>query len=52
MDIWYSKIPIDISSERLMKECIGVITTNIKYCEKYDLDISTIENTYNPFDNF
>lgn len=52
VDIWYSKIPIDISSERLMKECIGVITTNIKYCEKYNLDISTIENTYNPFDNF
>lgn len=52
VDIWHSKIPIDISSERLMKECIGVITTNIKYCEKYDLDISTIENTNNPFDNF
>lgn len=47
-----SKFQIEIPAEHLMKECIGVITTNIKYCQKYSLDISTVENTNNPFDNF
>lgn len=51
-EIRFLKFPIEIPAERLMRECMRVITTNMKYCEKYPLDISTVENTNNPLDDF
>lgn len=43
---------VDFSSIDIKDECKRVITTNIELCNKFNLDISTMEKTRNPFDNF
>lgn len=48
----FSNYTVDFSTIDIGKECARVITSNIELCDKYNLDISTILNTRNPFDNF
>lgn len=48
----FSNYTVDFSTIDIGKECARVITSNIELCGKYNLDISTILNTRNPFDNF
>lgn len=48
----FSNFTVDFSSIDLKDECKRVITTNIELCNKFNLDVSTVEKTDNPFDNF
>lgn len=48
----YFDFTVDFSSIDLKDECKKVIAINTELCNKFNLDISTVEKTNNPFDNF
>ena len=48
----YFDFTVDFSSVNIEKECKNVIKSNIKLCKEFNLDISTVQNTKNPYDNF